>query len=107
MSSNGRKIRVAVTGIGNCFSALYQGFAYYKDHESQDVPGIMFKDIGGYAPTDIEVVAAFDVDARKVGKNTGKAIFAKPNCARVFQDKVPPGPIVQMGTALDGVSEYM
>jgi myo-inositol-1-phosphate synthase len=67
----------------------------------------MFADIGGYRPSSIEVVATFDVDPRKVGKPTGEAIFAKPNCARVFQEKVPAGPIVRMGEPLDGVSDYM
>jgi myo-inositol-1-phosphate synthase len=100
-------IKIAVAGIGNCFSALYQGFAYYEAHRSEAMPGIMFADIGGYAPTDIEVVAAFDVDKRKVGQPVGQAIFAKPNCARVFMPDVPAGPIVQMGPVLDGVSEYM
>jgi len=102
-----KKIRIAVAGIGNCFSALYQGFAYYKEHSDENVPGLMFDDIGGYAATDIEVVAAFDVDKRKVGKPIGKAIFAKPNCARVFMEKVPAGCNVQMGPVLDGVSDYM
>lgn len=102
-----RKIRIAVAGIGNCFSALYQGFAYYKQHGGENVPGLMFDDIGGYAATDIEVVAAFDVDRRKVGKPIGKAIFAKPNCARIFMPKVPAGCMVQMGPVLDGVSDYM
>jgi myo-inositol-1-phosphate synthase len=102
-----KKIRIAVAGIGNCFSALYQGFAYYKEHGEENVPGLMFDDIGGYAATDIEVVAAFDVDKRKVGKPIGTAIFAKPNCARVFMPKVPAGCKVQMGPVLDGVSDYM
>lgn len=100
-------IKVAVVGVGNCFSALYQGFAYYKKHTGEEIPGLMFKNIGGYAPTDIEVVAAFDVDKRKVGKPVGQAIFAKPNCVRVFMPKVPDGPKVQMGRVLDGVSDYM
>lgn len=107
MTKSHPKIRVAVAGIGNCFSSLYQGFAYYEKHRNKEVPGLMFEDIGGYAPTDIEVVAAFDVDKRKVGKPVGEAIFAKPNCARVFMPKVPAGPIVQMGPVLDGVSDYM
>lgn len=101
------KIKVAVAGIGNCFSSLYQGFAYYKKHRGLEVPGLMFEDIGGYEPTDIEVVAAFDVDKRKVGLPVGQAIFAKPNCARVFMPNVPAGPVVQMGPVLDGVSDYM
>lgn len=102
-----KTIKVAVVGVGNCFSSLYQGFAYYKDHKGDNIPGVMFADIGGYRTSDIEVVAAFDVDPRKVGKPTGTAIFALPNCARVFQEKVPAGPVVQMGNPLDGVSDYM
>lgn len=102
-----KKIRIAVAGIGNCFSALYQGFAYYNQNRDENVPGLMFDDIGGYAATDIEVVAAFDVDKRKVGRPIGKAIFAKPNCARIFMPKVPAGCVVQMGPVLDGVSDYM
>lgn len=107
MSKSNPSIKVAVAGIGNCFSALYQGFAYYKKNAGEEIPGLMFKDIGGYAPTDIEVVAAFDVDKRKVGQPVGKAIFAKPNCVRVFMPNVPDGPKVQMGPVLDGVSDYM
>lgn len=102
-----QKIKVAVVGAGNCFSSLYQGFEYYKDADGASIPGIMFADIGGYRPSDIEVVAVYDVDSRKVGKPTGEAIFAKPNCARVFQPNVPAGPIVHMGHVLDGVSSYM
>jgi len=102
-----KKIRVAVVGVGNCLSSLYQGLEYYKDHDEENIPGIMFSRIGGYHPSDIKVVAAFDVDRRKVGRPLGEAIFAKPNCARVFCDDVPDGPIVQMGPVLDGVSEYM
>ncbi|HZL08204.1 MAG TPA: Myo-inositol-1-phosphate synthase [Candidatus Dormibacteraeota bacterium] len=107
MTKTHSTIKVAVAGVGNCFSALYQGFAYYKKHAGKDIPGLMFDDIGGYAPTDVEVVAAFDVDKRKVGKSVGEAIFAKPNCVRVFMPEVPAGPVVQMGPVLDGVSDYM
>lgn len=107
MATSSKKIKIAVVGVGNCFSALYQGFAYYNKHRNEAVPGLMFEDIGGYAPTDIEVVAAFDVDKRKVGQTAGKAIFAKPNVARIFMDKVPAGPVVQMGPVFDGVSDYM
>lgn len=102
-----RPIKVAVVGVGNCFSSLYQGFAHYKDSKQENIPGVMFADIGSYRPSDIAVVAAFDVDPRKVGKPVGEAIFAKPNCARVFQPEVPAGPVVQMGSPLDGVSNYM
>lgn len=102
-----KKIKVAVIGCGNCFSSLYQGVDYYKDHEESKIPGIMFSRIGGYHPADIEFVAVFDVDRRKVGRPTGEAIFAAPNCARVFNSDVPDGPIVSMGHVLDGVSKYM
>lgn len=106
-----KKIRVAVVGVGNCFSSLYQGLEYYKDHdedaEGQAIPGVMFSRIGGYHPADIQIVATFDVDRRKVGRPTGEAIFAHPNCARIFCPDVPDGPTVLMGPVLDGVSDYM
>lgn len=101
------KINVAIIGAGNCFSSLYQGLEYYKNSKEDNVPGVMWADIGGYRPSDIKVVAVYDVDKRKVGLNTGKAIFAKPNCARIFEPKVPAGPIVEMGHVLDGVSTHM
>lgn len=101
------KIKVAIVGVGNCASAIYQGLTYYKDSQGDNIPGVMFADIGGYAVQDIEVVAAFDVDKRKVGLPIGQAIFQEPNCARVFVEKVPDGPVVQMGQVLDGISEYM
>lgn len=106
-----KKIKVAVCGVGNCFSSLYQGLEYYKDHDEdaigRPIPGVMFSRIGGYHPADIQVVAAFDVDRRKVGRPVGEAIFAAPNCARIFCEDVPDGPIVQMGLPLDGISDYM
>lgn len=101
------KIKIAIIGVGNCFSALYQGMSYYSQPNNPQHGGLMFENIGGYLPKDIEVVAAFDVDKRKVGLPIGKAIFAKPNCARVFMPDVPAGPVVQMGQVLDGVSDYM
>ena len=104
-----KKIKVAVCGIGNCFSALYQGLSYYKDAtaDSGSIPGVISMTIGGYLPADIEIVVAIDVDRRKVGRHVGEAIFAEPNCARVFCKDVPPGPIVQMGQPLDGISDFM
>lgn len=104
-----KKVRVAVAGVGNCFSSLYQGLEYYKDTDPDNghIPGVMQMRIGGYHPADIQIVAAFDVDRRKVGRPVGEAIFAKPNCARIFCPTVPSGPIVQMGNPLDGMSEFM
>ncbi|MEH3039429.1 MAG: inositol-3-phosphate synthase [Sphingomonas paucimobilis] len=100
-------IRVAIIGIGNCASSLVQGLEHYRRDASNDV-GLMHREIGGYRATDIEIVAAWDVDARKVGRDVADAIFAKPNCTTVFCDDVPPtGAIVRMGAVLDGVADHM
>ncbi len=102
------KIRIAIVGIGNCASSLIQGIYYYKDRDSKDVIGLMHWDIGGYKPYDIEVVAAFDIDRRKVGKDVSEAIFALPNCTTVFCRDIPNmGVKVAMGRILDGFSEHM
>jgi myo-inositol-1-phosphate synthase len=102
------KIKVAVVGIGNCASSLIQGIYYYGDKGADDCIGLMNWDLGGYLPTDIEVVAAFDIDKRKVGVNVNEAIFAKPNCTTVFCDELTePGVKVQMGRVLDGYSSHM
>ena len=101
-------IKVAVVGVGNCASSLVQGIAHYSNGGSNDQIGLMHWDLGGYRPRDIEVVTAFDVDARKVGKDVSQAIFEKPNCTAVFCDHVPQsGTKVRMGKILDGVSEHM
>lgn len=101
-------IKIAVAGVGNCASSLLQGINYYRDKRSEDTIGLMHWDIGGFRPFDIEVVAAFDIDRRKVGKDVGEAIFSPPNCTTVFSPDIPStGTIVQMGQVLDGVSEHM
>jgi myo-inositol-1-phosphate synthase len=103
-----KKIRIAIVGVGNCASSLVQGIHYYRDRDSSDAIGLMHWDIGGYAPGDIEVVAAFDIDRRKVGRDVAEAIFAPPNCTTVFCAEVPPsGTVVRMGRVLDGYSEHM
>lgn len=102
------KIKIAIAGIGNCTSSLIQGIEYYKNKEENDAIGLMHWDIGGYRPFDIEVVAAFDIDERKVGKDVSEAIFAAPNCTTVFCPEIPKTDvIVKMGCILDGVSEHM
>ncbi|MBW1998040.1 MAG: inositol-3-phosphate synthase [Deltaproteobacteria bacterium] len=102
------KIKIAIVGLGNCASSLIQGTHYYRDKRPEDAIGLMHWEIGGYTPGDIEVVAAFDIDKRKVGKDVSEAIFAPPNCATVFCADIPPsGVVVQMGRILDGVSEHM
>ena len=83
------KIRIAIVGVGNCASSLVQGIHYYADKNADSAIGLMHWQIGGYAPNDVEVVAAFDVDARKVGRDVAEAIFAAPNCTQVFARDVP------------------
>ena len=73
------KIRIAVAGIGNCASALLQGIEYYKHRSEPDAIGLMHWDIGGFKPGDIDVVAAFDIDKRKVGRDVSEAIYQSPN----------------------------
>ncbi|MGB9698882.1 MAG: inositol-3-phosphate synthase [Thermodesulfobacteriota bacterium] len=102
------KIRIAIVGVGNCASSLVQGIEYYRQHEGAEKLGLMHYDLGGYQPGDIEVVAAFDVDKRKVGKPLSEAIFALPNCTQVFSPKISNSrTIVQMGHILDGISPHM
>lgn len=102
------KVRVALAGVGNCASSLIQGIYYYQKRQHLDVSGLMYKDIGGYKPWDIEIVAAWDVDARKVGKDVSEAIFSPPNCTTVFEPEIPTmGVKVRMGKVLDGVAPHM
>jgi len=102
------KIRIAIVGIGNCASSLVQGIEYYRGKASHDAIGLMHWEIGGYRPQDIEVVAAFDIDVRKVGKDVSEAIFEPPNCTTVFCGDLPKvGVPVRMGCILDGVADHM
>ena len=101
-------IRVAIAGVGNCASSLIQGIEYYRTRNTSQIQGLMHESIGGWGASDIRVVAAFDIDHRKVGHQLEEAMFAEPNCARVFQSVLPPsGVTVQMGPVLDGVAEHM
>ena len=101
-------IKVAIAGVGNCASALVQGVEYYRDRHATTFQGLMRPLIGGYGCGDIEFVAAFDIDRRKVGRPLEEAIFAKPNCTRIFQSALPvSNVIVQMGPILDGVAPHM
>jgi len=103
-----KKIRVAIAGVGNCASSLVQGVEYYQDRRGAAVEGVMRRSIGGYGCGDVEFVAAFDIDRRKVGRPLEEAIFAKPNCTRIFQAALPvSNVIVQAGPVLDGVAEHM
>jgi myo-inositol-1-phosphate synthase len=100
-------IRLAIAGVGNCASSLVQGLTYYRDADPTDaVPGLMHVELGGYHIRDIEVVAAFDVDADKVGVDVAKAIFSGPNNTIRFAEVGALGVTVQRGPTFDGFGEY-
>ncbi len=102
------EINVAIAGIGNCASSLVQGVEYYKDaNEGESVPGLMHVNFGGYHIRDINFVAAFDVDANKVGKDLSKAIFTKPNCTEEFSEVPEKGVEVRKGPVEDGLGKYL
>ena len=102
------KVRIAIAGVGNCASSLIQGIEYYRRKSPKDTIGLMHWDLGGYRPSDIEVVCAFDIDRRKVGRDVSEAIFQPPNCTAVFQPKVPKtGARVAMGRMLDSIAPHM
>src|SRR6476660_4362049 len=104
-----RKIRIAIVGVGNCASSLVQGINFYDGSSVNGTStGLMHRKIGGYRPSDIEVVAAFDIDRRKVGLDVSRAIFSPPNCTKVFCEKIKlTGAIVKMGCVLDGYAPHM
>ena len=101
------KIRVAIAGVGNCASSLLQGVEYYEDADPNDtVPGLMHVELGGYHVHDVVFVAAFDVDAAKVGVDLSKAIWAGQNNTIKFSDVPDTGVMVQRGPTLDGLGKY-
>jgi len=101
------KIRVAVIGVGNCASSLIQGIYYYRNaKDTEFVPGVMHVNFGGYHINDIEVVAAFDVNSNKVGKDVAEAIYVAPNNTTVFAQVPNLGVKVLRGPRLDGVNKY-
>ncbi len=101
------KVRLAIVGVGNCASSLVQGLEYYKDADPTDaVPGLMHVDLGGYHVRDVEIVAAFDVDGKKVGTDVAEAIASEPNNTIRFADVPPTGVTVQRGPTFDGLGRY-
>ncbi|WP_181706415.1 inositol-3-phosphate synthase [Chthonobacter rhizosphaerae] len=103
-----RSLRLGIVGVGNCASSLVQGLEYYKDARGNEpIPGLMHVDLGGYHVGDIEVSAAFDVDARKVGRDVAEAIYARPNNTHVFAKAPPTGVTVARGKTLDGLGKYV
>ncbi|MFE6968101.1 inositol-3-phosphate synthase [Isoptericola sp. NPDC057653] len=100
-------VRVAIVGVGNCASSLIQGVHYYRDADPTDtVPGLMHVQLGDYHVRDLEFVAAFDVDAKKVGFDLAEAIHASENNTIKFADVPPTGVVVQRGHTLDGLGDY-
>ncbi|POM26319.1 Inositol-3-phosphate synthase [Actinomadura rubteroloni] len=100
-------VRVAIVGVGNCASSLVQGVEFYKDASPETrVPGLMHVQFGDYHVGDVEFVAAFDVDAKKVGMDLSEAIHASENNTIKFADVPPSGVIVQRGHTFDGLGEY-
>jgi myo-inositol-1-phosphate synthase len=101
------KVRLAIAGVGNCASSLVQGITYYKDADPEErVPGLMHVKLGDYHVGDVELVAAFDVDATKVGVDLGKAIFSGPNNTIRFAEPGHLDVLVQRGPTLDGFGEF-
>jgi len=102
------RIRLAIAGIGNCASALLQGIEYYRRRDSRESAGLLHEEIGGYGLDRIDPVAAFDIDRRKIGRPLEQAVFAPPNCTKVFQADLPRfGITVEMGPVLDGAAPHM
>ncbi|MEU1425551.1 inositol-3-phosphate synthase [Nocardia sp. NPDC005746] len=107
MSEINTEVRVAIVGVGNCASSLVQGVQYYKDaDENSTVPGLMHVKFGPYHVRDVKFVAAFDVDAKKVGFDLSDAIFASENNTIKISDVPPSGLTVQRGPTLDGIGKY-
>jgi myo-inositol-1-phosphate synthase len=105
---NDKKIRVAIIGAGNCASSLVQGIAFYRDaREDEFVPGLMHVSLGGYHVNTIEISAAFDVNATKVGRDVSEALLAQPNNTCKFAEIPTTGITVQRGPTLDGLGTYL
>jgi myo-inositol-1-phosphate synthase len=102
------QIRLAIAGVGNCASSLLQGIEYYRQRDPAQSAGLLHKAIGPYRLQDLRVVAAFDVDSRKVGRPLAEAAFAPPNCTAVFQPDLPDyGVTVAKAPVMDGVARHM
>jgi myo-inositol-1-phosphate synthase len=102
------KVRVGIVGVGNCASSFVQGLSYYRDATGNEpVPGLMNIEVGGYHISDVEVSAAFDVNASKVGQDLSDAIFAAPNNTQRFASVPRSGIVVRRGKTLDGLGKYL
>jgi myo-inositol-1-phosphate synthase len=107
-TASSEKIRVGIVGVGNCASSFVQGLSYSRDAQTNEpVPGLMNVDVGGYRVADMEISAAFDINAEKVGRDVGDAIFASPNNTLRFAEVRPTGVRVHRGPTLDGLGQYL
>jgi myo-inositol-1-phosphate synthase len=105
---NSNTVRVGIVGAGNCASSFVQGLTYYKDAAPDEtIPGLMNPIIDRYHISDIEISAAFDVNARKVGRDLSEALLAEPNNTRVFAKVPHQGVTVERGRTLDGLGTYL
>jgi myo-inositol-1-phosphate synthase len=103
-----KKVRVGIVGVGNCASSFVQGLSYYQDAKSNEpIPGLMNVELGGYHVSDVEISAAFDVNASKVGRDVSEAIFTKPNNTIRFAGVPESGIRVHRGPTLDGLGKYL
>jgi myo-inositol-1-phosphate synthase len=108
MINQQKKVRVAIVGVGNCASSLVQGVHFYRNApEDETVPGLMHVTLGGYHVSDIEFSAAFDVNARKVGRDLSEAIFAEPNNTYKFSAVPKLDVPVRRGPTMDGLGRYL
>ena len=108
MNNSDKKIRIAIVGVGNCASSLVEGIYHYKEvTDGKDVPGLMHSSFGGYSISDVEPVAAFDVDSAKVGKDLSDAIHAGPNCSHQLAEVPNLGIKVRRGPVKDGVPPHL
>jgi len=106
--ATGKKVRVAIIGVGNCASSLVQGVEFYKNAPADEfVPGLMHVKLGDYHVRDVEFSAAFDIDINKVGKDLAEAIFTVPNNTYKFAEVAPLGVPVRRGMTHDSVGKYL
>jgi myo-inositol-1-phosphate synthase len=103
-----KKVRVCIVGVGNCASSFVQGLSFYSRAQTNEpAPGLMNVDVGGYQVGDVEISAAFDISANKVGRDVSEAIFAQPNNTFRFASVPPSGVFVDRGPTLDGIGRYL
>ncbi|MCK1636108.1 inositol-3-phosphate synthase [Bradyrhizobium sp. 157] len=107
-TSLSQKVRVGIVGVGNCASSFVQGLTHYADaHANEPLAGLMNIDLGGYHIRDIEIASAFDVNAKKVGRDVSEAIYTAPNNTFRFADAKPTGTTVERGPTMDGLGRYL